>query len=129
MAGPEAPFPDTAELERAVHLLLDVLPPYMQGPVREMAYVYARQPMWAFIAGHLLAAYEHGTLSAPIHEPSWLPHFGQVGVDLSTVSYKCAECGLPFTPTRFKQQYCSEACGTAAVVAQAARERLAAASR
>lgn len=125
MAGPHE-FPDTAELERAANLIVDVLPTYMQDPVREMAYVYGRQPLWSLVAGHLIAAYEQGTISAPITDPGWPPHFGAVGVDLPGSRYQCQRCRTVFVPTRYKQAYCTTACGAEAAAEQADGERAAA---
>ncbi len=100
-------------MEKAANLVLDSLPGYLAETIREMAYVHNRQPLWAFVAGHLVRAYENGELSAPIMDPSWPRLFTDVPDPLKA-TYQCEHCRAAFVPRRWRQKYCSNECGTAA---------------
>ena len=119
VAVPEA----YAELEAAARLLVDQLPKHIADYVLETAYVSNRQPLWTVVAGHLLRAYEHGTMTAPILDPAWGRAFGAVGIALADTRYACEWCSKPFTPARFRQRYCSQSCGAAAAAFQAQEEK------
>lgn len=102
-----------AEWEKAADVLLHALPVWLSDAVREMAYVHNRQPLWAFVMGHVLKAYETGELSAPVLDPSWPRAFTGLPDPLNA-QYKCVWCGNPFPPKRWRQKFCTNECGTAA---------------
>ena len=104
---------DQKACEQAAILVLDCLPHYIADTAKELAYVHNRQPLWAFVAGHILRAYENGELAVPIMDPGWPRHFANVPDPLNG-RYKCKWCGAEFAPHRYKQQYCQNSCGTAA---------------
>jgi hypothetical protein len=116
------------DLEAAARLIAEQLPEQIRDYLYEVAYVANRQPLWTVIGGHVLRAYDNGTMSAPLIDPSWTKHFGTVGIDLKDTRYECdwPDCRAEFTPTRFRQRYHSQECGMLAAKAQADAERAAA---
>lgn len=124
-----APHPEHS-LEDCAARVLAQLPKHIAEHVREVAYIYNRQPLWSLVAGHCLKAYENGDVQAPMLDPSWPRQFPTLGVDPSKQLYTCAICSVGFTPKRYKQQYCSQECGAvaaakvhaAAALKQAARD-------
>ena len=110
------------DLESCAERVLATLP-LLADLIREMAYLNSRVPLWAFLAGHVNAAYERGTLSAPILDPSWPRSFMGVGETGAKMAYVCGWCQKPFMGTRLRQKYCTNECGIEAAKFQAAEER------
>ena len=106
----ECPAPT---LEQAAELLISKLSPALQNVCYETAYLQQRITLWAFIAGHLLRAYENGVIWHPVLDPSWSSEFGMRGVR-PPVETPCEQCGVFYTPRRWKQRFCSSPCGIAA---------------
>lgn len=122
-ALPSAPR-DVEALNAAANLLLDQIPKYMAEHIREVATITCRIPIWAMVAGHLLKTYEIGDTQSPLLDPSWPRLFTDLGPDPSGRAYVCewADCGKTFEPKRYKQRFCSQACGAQAQAAIMAKE-------
>jgi hypothetical protein len=102
------PVPESDE-ERALALLAQ-LPKYCQDTIREMAYVHLRRPVWTCLLGYALRAYEDGTLSNPLSDPSWPRTYE--GLPDILIEAECEFCHERFKPTRYKQRFCKNQCGT-----------------
>ena len=115
-APPEPTASSPHDLEACATEILKMLPTHIAEYIREIAYVYNRQPLWSIVAGHCLKAYENGDIQAPILDPSWPRRFPDMPADPRAQTYVCdwVECAKPFTPVRYKQRFCSQACGAAA---------------
>lgn len=99
-------------LDAAANLVLSKLPPYIAEHIRETAYITNRIPLWAMVAGHLYKAFENGDVHTPLMDPSWPKDFPRLPVDPLRGDYRCEQCGAPFQPKRYKERFCSTACGT-----------------
>lgn len=128
----EAPRP-AHTLDDCAEALLALLPKELRAMVEELALLNLRQPLPYFLMGHVIGAYERGTLSSPILDPGWT----RAAVPASVAAAKLGggdghcewpPCGKRFTPKRHRQKYCSNECGAAANTAQAAEEQRTAAA-
>lgn len=106
------------DVEACAAAVLAMLPKHIAEHIREVAYVYNRQPLWAIVAGHCYKAYENGDVQAPLMDPSWPRLFPSLGVDPAKQVATCEQCGASFTPKRYKERYCSQACGAIAAKLQ-----------
>ena len=112
--APAAPH----DVEACAAAVLAMLPKHIADHIREVAYVYNRQPLWSLVAGHCYKSYENGDVQAPLMDPSWPRLFPNVGVDPSKQVATCEQCQGSFTPKRYKERYCSQACGAIAAKLQ-----------
>ena len=103
-------------LDDAARLILAKFTPHIQSFVEELGAVHLRIPVWAVMAGAVMAAYEQGTLAAPVFDPSWRESLASVtGADPSNAEYTCEYCHIQYPPRRYRQRFCSNECGQAAV--------------
>jgi hypothetical protein len=96
--------------EAAADILLSKLEPSIRNYAIELADLVLKIPRWQLVLGSLMCQYQSGSLVAPYIDPSW-----QVQ-QIAESSAKCEKCGEVFIPKRLKQRFCSNACGSAAIL-------------
>lgn len=93
------------ELDKAAEMLLSVMPSHALDAYTEMAKIQMQIPLWQYVAGILLHAYNDARLGAYDVEPSWTEEgFG-------TYAPVCVICGESFEAVTFGQQVCGDKCG------------------
>jgi len=96
--------------EAAADVLLSKLEPSIRNYAIEVADLVLKIPRWQLVLGTLMAQYQSGALVAPYIDPSW-----QVE-QITESSSVCERCGETFVPHRLKQRYCSNKCGSLAIL-------------
>jgi len=97
-------------IEAAADILLSKLEPSIRNYAIEVADLVLKIPRWQLVLGTLMAQYQSGALVAPYIDPSW-----QVE-QITESSSVCERCGKTFIPHRLKQRYCSNECGSLAIL-------------
>lgn len=105
----KTPPDEASHLEEAANTLLSRFTPSIRDFACEVADLVLKIPRWQLLCGSLLAQYESGSLPAPSLDPAWTK--GEV-VEVRGV---CEQCGVEFEPRKFRQRYCSNACGSKAI--------------
>ena len=58
-------------------------------------------------------SYDQGNYTSPLLDPDWINNLPVMPMEFPVTRCENPECGKTFTPEWPKQQYCSNACGTA----------------
>lgn len=101
----------TAErLDKAASDILQALPDHIVTAFT-MAADSLHISVWQELAGIMVAAFNSGMLYAPVLDPAW-----SSDIPIREKESTCPQCGQVYTPKYRRQVYCSNACGSKAMI-------------